>query len=80
MTTPTIKEQVLSQLDHLSPEQQQQVLNFARGLQQESALPPGTPGEVLLAHIDSFEFEPGDLEEMARSIEQGCERIDLNEW
>ncbi len=68
----SVKEQIIHELDNLTPEQQQRVLDLAKELQ--GALPLGTPGEVLLAHMDSFQFEPGDLEEMAQAIEESYER------
>ncbi len=50
------------------------LLAVARRLQ-TSPLPPGTPGKVLLQIIEGFEFEPEDLEEMSRAIEEDCEQI-----
>ena len=76
--TASLTQQILNQLDKLTPEQQQQVLDFAYSLR--TALPPGTPGDVLLKRMDSFEFGPGDLDEIAQAIEEGCERIDWDEW
>ncbi len=67
-----LREELLSEFDKLSPEKQQRVLEFTRTL--TSTLPPGTPGEVLLAQMGSFHFEPGDLEEIAQAIEEGCEK------
>jgi hypothetical protein len=76
--TVSLRERILDQLDRLTTEQQEQVLDFAAHL--PSSLPPGTPGEVLLARMGTFEFEPGDLDEIAQAIEEGCEKIDWNEW
>lgn len=75
MTTPSIKEQLLHELDKLTPQQQQHLLDVARRLQ-TSSLPAGTPGEVLLSHMDDFQFAPGAVDDMMRVIDEGCERID----
>ena len=68
----SVKEQIIHELDNLTPEQQQQVLDLARELQ--GALPPGIPGEVLLARAREINFDPEDLKEIADAIEEGCER------
>ena len=73
----SVKEQIVQQIDELSPEQQQELLNYARRLQ---TMPAGTPGEVLLQHSRDFNFEPGEVDEMMQAIEEGCERIDWDEW
>jgi hypothetical protein len=80
MTTPSLKEQIIAELDNLSPEQQRQMLEYARGLGQQSTLPPGIPGEVLITRAKEINFAPEDLEEIARIIEEDCERIDWDEW
>ena len=73
----SVKEQIVKQLDTLTPEQQRALLDYAQVLQTH---PQGTPGDVLLEHINDFDFEPGDIEEMMRAIEEGCERINWDEW
>ena len=78
MNTTSVKEQIVSQLDKLSEEQQQQVLEFTHRLQR--TLPPGMPGEVLIARAREINFDPQDLAEMAQAIEEDCERIDWDEW
>ncbi|MBZ0284384.1 MAG: hypothetical protein K8L97_26835 [Anaerolineae bacterium] len=75
----SIKQQIITELDKLTDKQQEQLLNVARQLQY-SSLPPGTPGEVMLAYMDNFEFTPGAVDEMMRIIEEGCERIDWDGW
>ncbi len=72
MVAPSVKEQLLEQIETLTPEQQQQVLDFMLSLQ-HSQLPPGTPGEVLLARMGTFQFEAGELEAMQQAIEEHCE-------
>lgn len=73
----SVKEQIVKQIDALSPEQQQALLEYAQHLQ---TFPEGTPGEVLLEHQNEFNFEPGELDMMMNAIEDACERIDWDEW
>ncbi|MCC6803986.1 MAG: hypothetical protein IT319_13980 [Anaerolineae bacterium] len=77
MAASSLKEEIVHQIDRLTPEQQRELLDYARRLQ---ALPAGTPGEVLLAHMENFDFEPGEVDNMMRAIEAACEGIDPNEW
>jgi hypothetical protein len=77
-TTVSLKEELLKEFDQLSLEQQKEAVILVKRLR--NPLPPGIPGEVLLARMGTFKFEPGDLEEMARAIEEGCERIDWDGW
>ena len=74
-----IKEQLLQEVDRLDPQQQEQLLRMARQMQQR-ATPLGTPGEVLLADVERYHFEPGELDEMLRVIEEETERIDWDGW
>jgi hypothetical protein len=69
-------QEILEQLAELTPEQQRQVLAFARSLARPTWV--GTPGYALLPLAGTIPIE--DLEEMARAIEEGCEQIDLDEW
>lgn len=73
-----IKEQLLQEVDRLDPQQQEQLLRMARQMQQQTPL--GTPGEVLLADVERYHFEPGELDEMLRVIEEETERIDWDGW
>jgi hypothetical protein len=68
--------QILGRLETLPESLQQRVLEYVRSLQ--DPLPPGVPGNVLAAFSD--EFPPDDLRSMKQVIEEGCERVDLNEW
>ena len=78
VTALSIKDQIIAEVDRLSVEQQTQLLAVVQQMRQ--AAPPGIPGEVLLAHMDSFTFAPGALAEMLEAIEAGCERIDADGW
>ncbi|MBZ0275965.1 MAG: hypothetical protein K8I60_07470 [Anaerolineae bacterium] len=64
----SIREQIIQQIDGLTPDQQAHLLAVARHLHQ-SHLPPGMPGESLLAARDRFTFTPGDVDEMMSAIE-----------
>ena len=79
MDSSPLREQIIRELDNLSEEQQEYLLDIARRLQ-KSTLPPGTPGEVLQATMDQFEFAPGAVDDMMRVIEEDCGRIDWSGW
>jgi hypothetical protein len=70
----SIKEQIIHELDNLSPEQQEQLLRLARRLRSDM-LPPGASGSVLLDHMNDFEFAPDAVDEMMRIFEEGCKRM-----
>lgn len=74
-----IKEQILQEVNKLTPAQQEQLLHLARQMQAET-LPPGTPGEVMLADLERYQFAPEDLAEMQRVIEEEREKIDWEGW
>ncbi|MGD0898471.1 MAG: hypothetical protein ABR915_11585 [Thermoguttaceae bacterium] len=76
MIDTEVRSELLKQLDHLPPAKQQRVLDFARALA-ESA-PRGVPGNNLLDLCGILPAE--DAQEMMQAIEEGCERIDPNEW
>lgn len=79
MNSPTIKNLILAEIDQLTSEQQNQLLAMARWLR-TSTVPSGTSGNILIDYMDSFEFESGAVDEMMQAIEEGCERIDWDEW
>lgn len=79
MSALSVREQLIHELDKLTPEQQEHLLDIARRIQQ-SKLPPGTPGDLLLARMESFNFAPGEVDTMMRAIEENCERIDWDGW
>lgn len=74
-----IREQILEEVDKLNLQQQEQLLRVARQLRQPATL-VDTPGEVLLADLERYQFEPGELDEMLRAIEEETERIDWDGW
>ncbi len=79
MNQAPIREQILEEVDKLNPQQQEQLLRVARQLQQPATL-AGTPGEVMLADLDRYQFEPGELDEMLEAIGEEAERIDWDGW
>jgi hypothetical protein len=78
MADLSIERQLQEQISKLSAEQQRRVLDFVHSLR--GKLPPGIPGEVLVRRAREIQFDPDDLTEMERAIEEGCERVDWSEW
>ena len=78
MAAPSLKQELLKEIDQLTPEQQAQVLQFTRAL--HSTLPPGTPGNDLIALADQLNFDSDDLAAMEAAINAGCGKIDWDEW
>ncbi len=76
MSNPSIEKEIITQLSKLPLEKQQQVLNFARALTLDKPL--GVPGKDLLRFAGTI--EPGDLQAMARIIEEDCEKVNPDEW
>ena len=76
MSSPSIEKEILDQLKKLALSQQREVLNFAKAL--ESARPAGVAGRVLLPFVGTI--PPDDLRIMEQAIEEGCEKVNLNEW
>ena len=74
MATQTVTAKIFAELNELPLEQQQKVLAFARSLNR----PKGVKGASLLTFAKSI--SPAELAQMEEAIEEGCERIDPNEW
>ena len=74
MVTLSVREQIIYQLERLTPEQQQQVLEFTTRL----VRPRGVPARSLLRFAGRI--DPDDLQKMEKAIEEDCERIDADEW
>jgi hypothetical protein len=72
MTMAALEQEIIERLSKLNTEDQKRVLEFVRNLAQ----PQGIPGESLIARAHEVNFDPADLEEMSRAIEEGCERIE----
>ena len=75
MIDAAIREQLLKELEQLSPNLQRRVVDFAAALVQ--SVPKGTPGDQLLRFAGVL--DPEDAREMIEAIEAGCERVDGNE-
>jgi hypothetical protein len=71
-------EEILNVVHRLKPEEQQQVLDFARTLP-GSSRPKGVSSLKLLKLAEGL-FEREDVEEMMKAIEEDCEKIDYDEW
>lgn len=76
MVVPAIKEQILNDLDRLSPDQQKRAAELVHGL--VSPLPKGVAGRDLLRFVGTI--DDVSAREMIEAIEEGCERIDQDEW
>ncbi|MCG8460003.1 MAG: hypothetical protein MI919_27290 [Holophagales bacterium] len=76
MVLPAVKEQILNDLEHLSPEQQRHAAQLVRGL--VSLHPKGASPEDLL-EVSGI-LDPVSAREMTETIEEGCEQVDLDEW
>lgn len=72
----SIKMKVIDQLETLPENLQQQVLVFMQGLQ--SVVGRGVPGKQLMKFAGSIPVD--DLKLMRQAIEDGCERMEVNEW
>lgn len=66
----------LRELDYLALELQRRVLDFTQAL--VLSLSKGVPGKRLLRFADILDAE--DIESITQAIEEGCERVDMNEW
>lgn len=76
MVEPAIKEQILKDLDRLSPQEQRQAAEMVHSL--VSPLPKGTPGRELLRFVGTIDQE--SARQMKEAIEEGCERVDPRDW
>ena len=76
MVLPVIKQQILNDLDQLSPEMQRRAADLVHRL--VSPLPNGASGSDLLRFAGTLDDE--SAREMIAAIEQGCERVDLDAW
>ena len=75
MTTQSVTAEILGTLDELPPEQQREVLAFARSLKPQLR---GVKGAALLDFAGNISAD--DLTQMQGSIEEECGRIDADEW
>jgi len=73
--SPKLQEELLSEMARLSQEAQQRVVAFAKSL---AAGPTGKASKDVARFAGAI--DPDDLKQMAAVIEEGCERINENEW
>jgi hypothetical protein len=76
LTNTTIEKQLREQLDHLPIEQKHKVLEFARSL--DKAKVRGVPGKDLLRFAGTIDSE--DLKVIESAINEGCEKLNPDEW
>lgn len=76
MATQALEAEIREQLNRLPPEQQHQVLEFARSL--VAARVRGMPGNALLPFAGAIDAD--DLATMKQAIEEGCERVSQDDW
>ena len=75
-TTSTIENELHEQFTRLPFEHQQQVLEYVRALALQHSR--GVTGESLLKFAGTITAD--DLALMASQINDGCEKVDANEW
>ena len=76
MVSSTLERELHEHLEQLSERKQREVVEYARSLAKPHAR--GISGKEFLAITGTI--EPNDLELMKQAIEEGCERVDLDEW
>lgn len=76
MAGSSVEQEIRSHLHKLSPGQQMRVLAFVRTLTGEKL--SGVPGSELLRFAGAIDLD--DLHEMEKTIAEGCERVNLNDW
>lgn len=68
-----LQREINNQIMHLDTQQQHKVLEFIRSL-----LSKGRSGKSLIAFAGSI--SKTDLESISKAIEEGCEKVNTNEW
>ena len=76
MRNVTVKKEIINQIGQLDYEYQKRVLDFARALAMTES--KGMPGKRLLAFTGAINLN--DLKNMEHAIEDGCEKVDRDEW
>lgn len=73
MANASIKDDLIAQIEGLSPDLQRRVLDYAKSLS-----PKGVIGRELLR----FEgvIPAAELQLMSKAIEEGCEKVEIGEW
>jgi hypothetical protein len=73
MTTASIKDNLIAQLDKLPYDLQLRVLDFVKAL-----IPRGVEGKSLLRFEGAIPAD--DLQLMSKAIEENCEKVNISEW
>jgi hypothetical protein len=73
VTTQSVKDNLITQIDKLPHDLQVRVLDIIKAL-----TPKGVEGKSLLRFEGSISAD--DLRLMSKAIEEGCEKVDINEW
>jgi hypothetical protein len=73
VATQSVKDNLITQIDKLPHDLQVRVLDIIKAL-----TPKGVEGKSLL-RFEGF-ISPDDLQLMSKAIEEGCEKVDINEW
>jgi hypothetical protein len=73
----TVRQQINKRLEILPVNLQKKVLSYITRLS-DSGIPHGIPGKKLVRLAGGLDKE--DADELLQIIEEGCERIDYNEW
>jgi len=73
MTTESIRDNLIAQIDKLPHDLQLRVLDFVKAL-----TPKGVEGKSLLRFEGAIPAD--DLQLMSKAIEEGCEKVDISEW
>ncbi len=77
MSAAEIHHELLQEIDHLRPDQQERVLKFARRLT-VSKFPEGLSWDEMKKYRGIISQE--EAEAMKKAIEEECERIDPEGW
>ena len=76
MINSALERQLVERFRRMTAEQQQQLLDYAQTLTRLR----GLSGREMIELAQRVAFPPEDLAEMARAIEEDCERIDWDGW
>lgn len=78
MTTFDYRSQIDLELQQLGMVAQQKVLKFAKSLKKSPNDPSSTNVDLVTQFAGSIPIE--NLQAMQQAIEDGCEKVDANEW
>lgn len=73
MADATLKEEIIQEVDSMTPEMQERVLKYVRDLKR-----PAKSGKDILQLAGILTHE--EAQEWLDAIEEGCEQVDPNEW